>query len=272
MSASRSMHHFYNRTWNERSLQKYANGGGGSHNYENVYSNESFESDGHASGTPTSYPNYENIWCKNNNEGHAHNTIVINQLTCSPGSVRRGGGAAFYPPQPDCHAPPVPPERKGRGRRRKTVDPAHFSPVNNPYQQQQYYHHSSQHQQQQAPRSGKPLYRSKSCERPKMREAMRDTFRISSEKFTHNFNRLSSNLTEKLTSAASRKSSAEPSQQQQHVTSGTSTSGYDLDNSLVPLSHSSSGNLFQAVAFRAIPCVDVQVRPWTSFVLFTSHI
>ena len=41
ISTSRSMHqfYFYNRTWNERSLQKYAsNHSSNSHNYENVYS------------------------------------------------------------------------------------------------------------------------------------------------------------------------------------------------------------------------------------------
>ena len=84
LPTSKSMHGFYNRTWNERSLSKYAN----EHNYENVYNNQ------HC-------PNYENVY--NNGGGHrghggchfeAGNSAdscegcVISQLTCSPRSAR----------------------------------------------------------------------------------------------------------------------------------------------------------------------------------------
>ena len=84
LPTSKSMHGFYNRTWNERSLSKYAN----EHNYENVYNNQ------HC-------PNYENVY--NNGGSHrghggchfeAGNSAdscegcVISQLTCSPRSAR----------------------------------------------------------------------------------------------------------------------------------------------------------------------------------------
>ena len=84
LPTSKSMHGFYNRTWNERSLSKYAN----EHNYENVYNNQQC-------------PNYENVY--NNGGSHrghggchfeAGNSAdscegcVISQLTCSPRSAR----------------------------------------------------------------------------------------------------------------------------------------------------------------------------------------
>merc|ERR1711970_1200399 len=90
LPTSKSMHQFYNRTWNERSLSKY------SHNYENVYAGSS--------------PNYENVYFggKDDCEG-----CVINQLTASPRSAR----ARLFdqqpqqpPAQPDYQVPPVPPE------------------------------------------------------------------------------------------------------------------------------------------------------------------
>lgn len=159
LPTSKSMHGFYNRTWNERSLSKYQ------HNYENVYNN------------------YENYDCQ---------SCVINQLTCSPKSARGynfedGGGQA-----------PVPPERKGRGRKRNGVQP-------------------------------QQLYRSKSCERPKMR----DTFRM--DKFAANFNRISSNITDKMF--------------KKEDISEAETSREIANNSIL-----------QSVALRAIPCVDIQVE------------
>ena len=171
LPSSKSMHQFYNRTWNERSLTKYAN----QHNYENVYSN-SFD-DYYGDG--------------NNCEG-----CVINQLTCSPRSGRRP------PPQPDYSVPPVPPERKGRGRKRA---------------------------------GEKPLFRSKSCERPKMR----DTFRMGSEKFAANFNRISSNITDKILHYGQENSN---------------------EISTREISTVSNNSILQSVALRAIPCVDIQVR------------
>ena len=76
MTASKSMHGFYNRTWNERSLSKYAN----EHNYENVYNNHG--------------PNYENVYFGGGGYEAANSAdsscegCVISQLTCSPRSAR----------------------------------------------------------------------------------------------------------------------------------------------------------------------------------------
>ena len=76
MTASKSMHGFYNRTWNERSLSKYAN----EHNYENVYNNHC--------------PNYENVYFGGGGYEAANSAdsscegCVISQLTCSPRSAR----------------------------------------------------------------------------------------------------------------------------------------------------------------------------------------
>ena len=173
LPSSKSMHQFYNRTWNERSLTKYA----GQHNYENVYSN-----------------NYDDYFASDNCDG-----CVINQLTCSPRSGRRSNFDNFAPPQPDYSVPPVPPERKGRGRKR----------------------------------AEKPLFRSKSCERPKMR----DTFRVGSERFAANFNRISSNITDKILHFQ---------QENPEISSRE-------------ISTVSNNSILQSVALRAIPCVDIQV-------------
>jgi hypothetical protein len=251
LPSSRSMHHFYNKTWNERSLSKYASNN--SHNYENVYSNESYEDDGDLQQPP----NYENVLYRSMfspEDTYTSKGLVINQLTCSPRSVRARLFQQPPPPQPEHHVPPVPPERKGRGRRRDQHQP----------QPQQPQISSSQRQ--------KPLFRSKSCERPKMREAMRDTFRISSEKFTANLNRFSSNITDKLmmsnsnnnsnnsSSNSSKKSSLQPSASSSRL--AFETSEYQRRESSTPsemTTVSTNSNILQSVALRAIPCVDTQV-------------
>lgn len=223
LPASKSMHQFYNRTWNERSLSKYAN----QHNYENVYNNS---------------PNYENIYFGGHFEDTTSNCegCMISQLTCSPRSAR--ARLNFDPcenknnkqtpvnlssnsnsrchglprPQPDYHVPPVPPERKGRGRKRGQSS-------NQPH-----------------------LFRSKSCERPKMR----DTFRM--DKFAANFNRISSNITDKLLSSRSSSQNQDFDQddhQKFHDHSCREISNVAAHNSIL-----------QSVALRAIPCVDIQVR------------
>ena len=214
MPSSRSTHQFYNRTWNERSLTKYAN----QHNYENVYSEEDTEHTGH---------------------------LLISQLTCSPRSARatrlwQENGRSGAPPQPEHEAPPIPPERKGRGRRRghqENADP--------------YIGHGGREPQ----RIAKPLFRSKSCERPKMR----DTFRM--EKFAANLNRISSNITDKIIQAKGSSGNTRNS-----ATIPSSATSPHLAANPVESSHNSceimpqNGNsLLQNVAFRAIPCVDIQV-------------
>lgn len=152
--------------------------------------------------------------------------MIISQLTCSPRSARARLFQHPPPPQPDHHVPPVPPERKGRGRKRDMTPP-----VQNTQQQPQ-----------------RPLFRSKSCERPKMREAMRDTFRISSEKFTANLNRISSNFTDKILAS---KMSQHDGHSEAMVTTAPSGEIVSTNN----------GSILHSVAFRAIPCVDIQVGP-----------
>ena len=226
LPTSRSSHQFYNRTWNERSLTKYAN----QHNYENVYSEQE---DGHTG------------------------QMLINQLTCSPRSAR--SARALWPPddpgmplQPDHEVPPVPPERKGRGRRRGCNG-----------QQSEYGDRSSVGTS--APqRITKPLFRSKSCERPKMR----DTFRM--EKFAANFNRISSNITDKIIAA---KSNSAAANQQRMPTSATSphlaTIG-DMNGGGGEIVAHNGNSLLQTVAFRAIPCVDIQVGKMFTLFIATS--
>lgn len=232
LPTSKSMHGFYNRTWNERSLSKYAN----EHNYENVYNNQ------HC-------PNYENVY--NNGGSHrghggchfeAGNSAdscegcVISQLTCSPRSARtRITHYDISQPQPEYHVPPVPPERKGRGRKRGQL------PMQN--------NKKNQEQPPQPPH----LFRSKSCERPKMR----DTFRM--DKFAANFNRISSNITDKLLSSTSHISSSsnKPEYHNHHNSSKDShNTSEDSCREIDPVSPNNS--LLQSVAFRAIPCVDIQ--------------
>ena len=99
------------------------------------------------------------------------------------------------------------------------------------------------------------LLRSKSCERPKMR----DTFRM--DKFAANFNRISSNITDKLlssTSHISSNSSNKPEYHNHHNSSKDSqNTSEDSCREIDPVSPNNS--LLQSVAFRAIPCVDIQV-------------
>ena len=248
LPSSRSSHQFYNRTWNERSLTKYAN----QHNYENVYSEEDDSADQHT--------------------GH----LLINQLTCSPRSARStrlwaGEQPNACRPQPDHEIPPIPPERKGRGRRRGggpggrgggdgggQIDPEQVRGVldGEPH------------------RIHKPLFRSKSCERPKMR----DTFRM--EKFAANFNRISSNITDKLIAKPQqlRNNNSGPQSYNEAMSpTGENNSGNSSSGEIVLPQNGNS--LLQTVALRAIPCVDIQVGKkqlllyyYTSFNLYKTTV
>ena len=97
--------------------------------------------------------------------------------------------------------------------------------------------------------------RSKSCERPKMR----DTFRM--DKFAANFNRISSNITDKLLSSTSHISSSSNKPEYNHHHHNSSKDSHntseDSCREIDPVSPNNS--LLQSVAFRAIPCVDIQV-------------
>lgn len=143
LPTSKSLHHFYSRTWTEKTLQRYQ------HNYENVYNNDNNNDDN---------PVYENVYFRHGGDNPCDN-LVIGQMMQSPRTASRmrhiqqqqQSSPDFYrpfnpPPEPSRSVPPVPPDRKCRS-----------NPKNSS--------------------STKPLYRSKSCERPKMKEAMRDTFR-----------------------------------------------------------------------------------------------
>ena len=120
------MNHFYNRTWNERSLSKYANNAG-SHNYENVYSGEQETS----VDVP---PDYENFPPLSSDE-----SFVINKLTCSPRSAASqrlsilsdSYDPYFYPSQMSrsqtsgaiaAAAVPVAPARKCRNQNKASKD------------------------------------------------------------------------------------------------------------------------------------------------------
>jgi len=225
------MHHFYSRTWTEKTLQRYQ------HNYENVYSEQSDNNNDN--------PVYENVYFRN---GQLDN-IVIGQMAHSPRTAAKLRHLKHQnsetsvrnfemPPEPDRTAPPIPPERKARANPKNTTTGCHH----------------------------KPLYRSKSCERPKMKDTVRDTFKINSDKFQMNISRISSNITDRLSSNV-----------MQRFTSGThgsgtagggggsissssrmSTGSTDISSNT---SHFESPNsILQTVALKAIPCVDIQVR------------
>ena len=99
---------------------------------------------------------------------------------------------------------------------------------------------------------------------------MRDTFRM--EKFAANFNRISSNITDKLI--------AKPQQLRNNSTSG-SAGPQSYNQAMSPTGENNSGSsssgeivlpqngnsLLQTVALRAIPCVDIQVGKKTTFAL-----
>ncbi len=161
MRSSRSMHHFhsYNKTWNERSLTKYSAdyaylASESFHDYENVYSgNNDYEDEDEEEEVPPPPP---------------PRAVHPDQVSCTSGAssvsrrkqfllsvVRQTGG-------------------RMRGRRRKeSVDSVAAT------------------EEAEGPSSTLgALYRSRSCERPKMREAFRD--------MQQNINRLSSNLADRV--------------------------------------------------------------------------
>ena len=92
-----------------------------------------------------------------------------------------------------------------------------------------------------------------------MKDTMRDTFRISSDKIQNNFSRLSSNLTDKLSNnVMHRFSGGGCGAGSVSSSSRMSTGSTDVSSTT---SHVESPNsLLQTVALRAIPCVDIQVR------------
>ena len=227
MPNSKSMHHFYSRTWTEKTLQRYQ------HNYENVYTNDNNNDN----------PVYENVYFKHGESVDNSGALVINQMAQSPRSAARlrhvqqqqqapSSPPDFYqkfepPPEPNRSAPPVPPERKGRTAPKGS--------------------------------STKPLYRSKSCERPKMKDAMRDTFRISSDKLQNNFSRISSNLTDKLSTNVMHRFSNGGCGAGSSISSSSRMSTGSTDVSSTTSHVESPNSLLQTVALRAIPCVDIQV-------------
>ena len=232
ISSSKSMHqfnYFYNRTWNERSLQKYApQNNSNSHNYENVYSGYQEDDDDmtsnsrHGADAFKAPPVYENITVASEYQLNAmisgNNPLVINRLACSPkSSVRMAGSRISIIPsdyvsdrnnsrdnkvqnanlnwasynQQDSHTP-IPPERKGRRNDRNAGVNVKGNNRDETTNYGSVYNDNSHRQ----------LYRSKSCERPKMKDSVRDTFKLlsneTSDRLQTNFNRFSSNFTDKF--------------------------------------------------------------------------
>ena len=314
MSTSRSMHqfYFYNRTWNERSLQKYASNNSNSHNYENVYSGFQESEDG--SSRVKAPPVYENITVASEYQQNAmasNNPLIINTLTCSPkSSIRNGSRISIIPSdynndqttnsrivQNSSHHwdqtssfnkqeanTPIPPERKGRrvSRNGNILDNGTNGDNNfmNSNQASVLMNNDNNHRQ---------LYRSKSCERPKMKDSVRDTFKIlsneTSDRLQNNFNRFSSNFTDKfLTSnsimnkfacgSGSGNGSTRSSNSSYNGKSGsnsskmsTGSSDYGSSKNSSNMSYNSNNetslqttNLQNVGIKNLIPCVDIQVR------------
>lgn len=267
MKNSKSMQGFYyNKTWNEKSLSKFIKDSGGQHNYENIYSSDKDSCD-------ESLPIYENI---NEYRGGIHpfaslqldnpgpggdsifnqpEGLVINQLTGSPRATTRSRKRQFLmgmTQNGENHADVAAPPCDGGGGSSRSGERS----------------------------SSKSLYRSKSCERPKMKDAVRDTFKISSDKLANNLNRLSSNISDKMNKLSvvnhnnnnshsnrsfqdpgiSSSSSAVSPGQQPYFSMMTSSATFSGGTDLLGLSQQPHGSLLQSVAFKAVPCVEPQVR------------
>eukprot|EP00094_Tigriopus_californicus_P012699 TCALIF_12276-PA protein Name:"Similar to SASH3 SAM and SH3 domain-containing protein 3 (Bos taurus)" AED:0.20 eAED:0.20 QI:110/1/1/1/0.6/0.83/6/59/865 len=183
MKSSKSLHHFYNKTWNEKSLSKFLrhDSSDNQHNYENIYNSdkESSTTSGSSifgsSATNSYHPVYENMYLRttacfsslNPTINNNNDALKINQLTQSPTLHARAA--------------------RNRDRNRPLGGSTDQDRASNSQTQQQ-----QQQQQQQPQQQQKPLFRSKSCERPKMRDAVRDTLKNSSDKFHSNLSRFSS--------------------------------------------------------------------------------
>ena len=312
MSTSRSMHqfYFYNRTWNERSLQKYTSNN--SHNYENVYSGFQESEDG--STRVKAPPVYENITVASEYQQNAmasNNPLIINTLTCSPkSSIRNGSRISIIPSdynkdlttnsrivqnsshnwdqassfnQHESHTP-IPPERKGRRTSRNGNILDNGTSCNNEDNNFNKYSNMMNNEN-----NHRQLYRSKSCERPKMKDSVRDTFKLlsneTSDRLQNNFNRISSNFTDKfLTSnsimnkfacgSGSGNGSTRSSNSSYNGKSGSNSSKMSTGSSDFGSSKNSSSTSYnsnnetalqatnlQAVGIKNfIPCVDIQVR------------
>lgn len=191
MKSSKSLHQFhYNKTWNEKSLSKCMMDVGGQHNYENIYSSD--KGDDEVSGGVSNYfdwfdhvhshgggggrhPIYENVHLRdvfNNNEDSQQEQLIIGQLTESPRSSRSKRKQFLLDMVTGGKNSKESEEKSERKSRSKNSAANVFSK--------------------------NPLYRSKSCERPKMRDAMKETFKLA--QVQSNLNRLSSNITDRVMS------------------------------------------------------------------------
>ena len=152
MRGSRSMHQMfhYNKTWNERSLSKCLREEGGQHNYENIYSG-----DKDANEDADFNPLYENV------AYHQYQYPFV-----SLGNpVRDEGGGSLVIGQLTSS-----PRSTARSRRKpQTQNMSNGNSGGNS--------------------NNNGLFRSKSCERPKMRDAVRET----QQHLVSNFNRLLQN-------------------------------------------------------------------------------
>ena len=174
MRGSRSLHQFnYSKTWNEKTLSKCINEEV-QHNYENIYSHDKDDQDDFDDeddfGIRSTAPPYENVRLRslltqsllnNNNQ-----SLVINQLSQSP---RSGRARSKQNEADDTNNEESGSNRKGRCGKSKSAGNKNIN----------------------------PLFRSKSCERPKMRDAVREAIRLP-DKFQSNLNRFSSTLADRV--------------------------------------------------------------------------
>jgi len=203
MSSSRSDNFAgYNQTWNERSLRKHSTSNN-SHNYENVYSGEDEE------WVPPPYENFQLPPKPSKFQQHQHpnyenfpfadcDSIAINSLASSPrsaryslddsldsGCPRTASSPRFIKSTPP---PPIPPARRRcRANKDKRSSRALKAETEGCYEE-----------------GLSAVYRSKSCERPRVKAAVRDTFKLisnESDKISSNINRFSTNFTGKISAS-----------------------------------------------------------------------
>ena len=174
MKNSKSMHQmfYYNKTWNERSLSKCMREQQ-EHNYENIYScdkDNDEENCGLLGGLGDYNPVYENVRFQQQSN---------NPFVSLIGTSGAGGGGADDQSMVIGQLSRSP--RSSARTKRKPLfmggGGSSSSNANDPF--------------------AKNLYRSKSCERPKMRDAVKETLRIQ-ENLKHNISRISTNLQSKF--------------------------------------------------------------------------
>ena len=270
----------------------------------------------HGSDAFKAPPVYENITVASEYQLNAmisgNNPLVINRLACSPkSSVRMAGSRISIIPsdyvsdrnnsrdnkvqnanlnwasynQQDSHTP-IPPERKGRRNDRNAKGNSRDETTN----YGSVYNDNSHRQ----------LYRSKSCERPKMKDSVRDTFKLlsneTSDRLQTNFNRFSSNFTDKFLASNSimnkfacgsnsgngstRSSNSSYNGKSSHsskMSTGSSSDGSKYSSNISSTYDSSNENALHTTTRQSvgvtnfIPSIDAQVRNNKHDLFIKSH-